>query len=70
MHALLHRDHRLRSLDANVAGLTRAKRGRGTSTAYLVELSGAEDFLRHAESEGLTVTGPWPPYSFVGERRA
>jgi hypothetical protein len=38
------------------------------SAAYLVERAHAESFAQRASSSAdeLTVTGPWPPYSFSG----
>jgi hypothetical protein len=51
-----------------VAGdLVRAERTGSTgSVAYLVVQSAAEDFVQRTTAVGATVTGPWPPYSFVG----
>ena len=67
MTRLLERDQGLRPFDEQVAEVTRAKRRRGSSTAYLVEQAGAEEFVRQAGAQNLVVTGPWPPYSFVGD---
>jgi hypothetical protein len=39
------------------------------SAAYLVEQSHADEFARRTRALGLTVTGPWPPYSFARPTR-
>jgi hypothetical protein len=35
------------------------------AVAYLVEQVHADEFVRRTRALGLTVTGPWPPYSFA-----
>ncbi len=39
------------------------------AVAYLVEQSHADEFARRTRALGLTVTGPWPPYSFARPTR-
>lgn len=52
---------------AAAGDLVRAERTGSTgSVAYLVAQSAAEDFVQRTTAVGATVTGPWPPYSFVG----
>ncbi len=52
---------------AAAGDLVRAERAGSTgSVAYLVVRSAAEDFVQRTTAVGATVTGPWPPYSFVG----
>jgi hypothetical protein len=45
--------------------LIRATRRITHGTAYLVGRADAEEFVASVTSLGLTVTGPWPPYSFT-----
>lgn len=58
MHALVVTAERTREL----AGTARAHTRRD---AYLVDRDRAHEFLARASALGATVTGPWPPYSFV-----
>ncbi|MDQ6607769.1 MAG: GvpL/GvpF family gas vesicle protein [Actinomycetota bacterium] len=39
------------------------------AVAYLVEQTHADEFARRTRALGLTVTGPWPPYSFARPTR-
>ena len=65
MQRLLTEDRHLRELDARAGRLVRATRRITHGTAYLVGQSDADEFLASARELGLTVTGPWPPYSFT-----
>ena len=55
--------------DPLLAELARAQRRtpRGDAMAYLVPTAEKEAFESRAGELGLSCTGPWPPYSFVGE---
>jgi hypothetical protein len=65
MQRLLSQDRRIRELDASAGRLIRATRRIAHGTAYLVARADAEEFVASVTSLGLTVTGPWPPYSFT-----
>ena len=58
--------------DPVLAELARAQRRtpRGDAMAYLVPAGEKAAFEARAKHLGLTCTGPWPPYSFVGEAPA
>lgn len=60
MHAKLEMERSLAPLAADT-------RARSKETAYLVERDLVGKFTERARSMGLSVTGPWPPYSFTGE---
>jgi gas vesicle protein GvpL/GvpF len=62
---LLAQDRRFRDLDAVASWLISAKQRTGRGTAYLIDRGDADEFVAHARDLGLTVTGPWPPYSFT-----
>jgi hypothetical protein len=63
---LRERDRRIRELDADADRLIRARRRTARGNAYLVGRGTAWEFVQHARRLDLTVTGPWPPYSFTG----
>ncbi len=66
MNRLLAQSRVLEDPATGLAGLIRAHTPRGgTSHACLVEREHVQPFLARTEELGLTVTGPWPPYSFV-----
>jgi hypothetical protein len=65
MERLLAQGRRIRALDAATSTLVRASKRTTHGTAYLVDRTHADEFVRTARERGLTVTGPWPPYSFT-----
>jgi hypothetical protein len=65
MQRLLSQDQRIRDLDAAAGRLIRATRRITHGTAYLVGQADADEFVASARELELTVTGPWPPYSFT-----
>jgi hypothetical protein len=68
MERLLGRERSEQQLAADLAGLFRSRRRvrRGSgAAAYLVDERHVTDFVQRLRSLGATVTGPWPPYSFV-----
>ena len=65
MERLLAREQSTRALEAAAGSLVCDVRRTPHGTAYLVERDDAEAFVARAADLGLTVTGPWPPYSFV-----
>lgn len=67
MERLLAQDRPIRALDAAADSLFRAKQRTAYGTAYLVNRADADGFLACAEELGLSVTGPWPPYSFTSQ---
>lgn len=67
MRGLLARDERRRELESRAGELVRARARRSASSfAYLVDRERADRFENLAGGLGLSITGPWPPYSFVG----
>ncbi len=67
MERLLAQDRHIRELDAAADSLFRAKQRTAYGTAYLVDRADAEGSCACAEELGLSVTGPWPPYSFTSQ---
>jgi hypothetical protein len=65
MERLLAQDRHIRALDAAADSLFRAKQRTAYGTAYLVDRADADEFLACTGELGLSVTGPWPPYSFT-----
>jgi Gas vesicle synthesis protein GvpL/GvpF len=65
MQRLVAQQRPLRQLDVSAAPLIRASQRTGHGHAYLVDRSEGEQFAYRARVLGLTITGPWPPYSFA-----
>lgn len=67
MQRLLQATEPERRLETAVNGLFRRCRPRraGHSASYLVDRADATAFVQRLRELGATVTGPWPPYSFV-----
>jgi hypothetical protein len=65
MERLLTQSRHIRELDEAADPLFRAKQRTAYGTAYLVDRTQADEFVRAAWERGLTITGPWPPYSFT-----
>lgn len=58
---------RLREFEALAGDLVRARTRRSASAvAFLVDRDDADRFRDMAWVLGFDITGPWPPYSFVG----
>jgi hypothetical protein len=71
MRARLAERRQAEQLETAAKGLFRASVPRSqSSTAYLVDLANVREFVERITAQGATVTGPWPPYSFVGGGRA
>jgi hypothetical protein len=74
LHRRLAQEQHARELSRRVAAaaseLIRASIHRPhQAVAYLVEQVHADEFARRTRALGLTVTGPWPPYSFARPTR-
>jgi Gas vesicle synthesis protein GvpL/GvpF len=54
-----------KQVEGAAQGLTISTRRTARSLACLVSRQQASEFLARTRARGLTVTGPWPPYSFV-----
>ena len=65
MHGRLERERSL----APLSELAADSRPRRRDTAYLVDRDLAGTFQERARSMKLSLTGPWPPYSFTGALR-
>jgi hypothetical protein len=64
MRRLLAESRHMR--DATLCSLSRERPRRvGRSASYLVARADIDAFLASAAERGMTVTGPYPPYSFV-----
>ena len=71
MHRLLDQSRQTTELAEQVEraahGLTISTKRTPRSLACLVRRQQAEEFLERTRESGLTVSGPWPPYSFVAQ---
>ncbi|HWC85115.1 MAG TPA: GvpL/GvpF family gas vesicle protein [Solirubrobacteraceae bacterium] len=68
MRARLAQSDVVRDFEAQAGELVRARTRRSArSWAYLVDRHHWDEFENLARGFRLAITGPWPPYSFVGE---
>ena len=69
MQRLVNSNRQANELTTQVENATRGLpitiRRSTRSLACLVHKQVAEEFVNRTRAKGLTVTGPWPPYSFV-----
>ncbi len=71
MRGRLAQERQAEELERATAPLVRAQtRLANSARAYLVERRHVSEFVAEASALGLTITGPWPPYSFVAEEAA
>ncbi len=71
MRDRLAQERQTEQLERATAAFVRARTRRANSArAYLVERRHVSEFVAQASALGLTITGPWPPYSFVGGEAA
>jgi hypothetical protein len=72
LEAKLRHTREADALHQPLAGLAVAAERKPSETlraSYLVEAGDLDEFCAAAERLDLHVTGPWPPYSFVGDLR-